>query len=125
VVLRAWELGTRFDAWQEYHNPAAWQQAFAEAGLDMDFYTHRPRSLDEVFPWDHIDVAVRKKFLIEDFVMSQHGETRQDCRNQCFACGILPKFAPVRMNTPAEAWKCPPVVPRHLRVQMATEEIAR
>jgi radical SAM family uncharacterized protein len=125
VIQRAWELGTRFDAWQEHHNPAAWQQAFAEAGLDMAFYTHRPRSLDEVFPWDHIDVAIRKKFLIEDFVMSQHGETRQDCRNQCFACGILPKFAPVRMNTPPEAWKCPPVVPRHLRVRMAAEETAR
>jgi radical SAM family uncharacterized protein len=124
VIQRAWELGTRFDAWQEFHNPAAWQQAFAEAGLDMGFYTHRPRSVDELFPWDHIDVAVKKKFLFEDFIMSQHGETRQDCRNQCFACGILPKFAPMRMNTPAEAWKCPPVIPRHLRVPVAAEETA-
>jgi radical SAM family uncharacterized protein len=124
VIQRAWELGTRFDAWQEFHNPAAWQQAFAEAGLDMGFYTHRPRSVDELFPWDHIDVAVKKKFLFEDFIMSQHGETRQDCRNQCFACGILPKFGPMRMNTPAEAWKCPPVIPRHLRVPVAAEETA-
>jgi radical SAM family uncharacterized protein len=115
VIQRAWELGTKFDAWHEYYDHAAWQQAFAENGLTIAFYTHRPRALDEVFPWDHIDVAVKKKFLVEDYEMSQRGETRHDCRNGCFACGILPKFTQTRMETPAEAWQCPPVVPRHLR----------
>ncbi len=123
VIQRAWELGTKFDAWQEHYDHAAWQQAFAEAGLEMDFYTHRPRSIDEVFPWDHIDVAVKKKFLIEDYLMSQQGETRHDCRDGCFACGILPKFAPLRMETPADAWECPPVVPKHLRNKKPAEVI--
>ncbi len=115
VIERAWQLGTKFDAWQEHHDHAAWEQAFAENGLDIDFYTHRPRPTDEVFPWDHIDIAVKKSFLVEDYEMSQAGETREDCRNQCFACGILPKFRETRMETPADAWKCPPVVTRHLR----------
>ncbi len=124
VIQRAWELGTRFDAWQEHYDHAAWLQAFDEMGLDMAFYTHRPRALDEVFPWDHIDVAVKKKFLLEDYTMSQRGETRQDCRNQCFACGILPKFAQTRMETPVDAWKCPPVVPKHLRNKKPAEIIS-
>jgi hypothetical protein len=81
----------------------------------LTFYTHRPRPLDEVFPWDHIDVAVKKKFLLEDYLMSQRGETRVDCRNRCFACGILPKFAETRSQTPAEAWECPPVKPKAAR----------
>ena len=115
VIQRAWELGTKFDAWQEHHNEIAWQRAFDDVGLAMEFYTHRERALDEIFPWDHIDVAVKKKFLLEDYTMSLTGETRQDCRNQCFACGILPKFKDIRMETPADAWKCPPVIPRHLR----------
>lgn len=115
VIQRAWELGSKFDAWQEQFKPDAWQQAFAENGLEMDFYTHRPRPVDEIFPWDHIDVAVKKSFLAQDYAMSLEGETRQDCRNQCFACGILPKFAQTRMETPADAWKCPPVLPKHLR----------
>ena len=121
VIRRAWELGTKFDAWQEYHNHPAWERAFEEAGLDIAFYTHRARSVDETLPWDHIDAAVKKKFLIEDYLMSQRGETRQDCRNQCFACGILPKFSQTRMETPADAWKCPPVVPRHQRGKSAQE----
>ncbi|MBI5957515.1 MAG: TIGR03960 family B12-binding radical SAM protein [Chloroflexi bacterium] len=115
VIRRAWELGTKFDAWQDFYNHTAWQQAFDEAGLDMAFYTYRPRALDEVFPWDHIDVAVKKKFLIDDYQMSLVGETRHDCRDGCFACGILPKFSEMRMNTPADAWECPPVLPKHLR----------
>ena len=64
VIQRAWQLGTKFDAWQEHHDHAAWEQAFAENGLDIDFYTHRPRPTDEVFPWDHIDIAVKKSFSL-------------------------------------------------------------
>jgi len=52
---------------------------------------------------------VRKSYLWQDYVMSQQGETRIDCREHCFACGILPAFNSVRMNLPAEAWECPPV----------------
>ncbi|GAB4413188.1 MAG: TIGR03960 family B12-binding radical SAM protein [Anaerolineae bacterium] len=125
VIQRAWELGTKFDGWQEHHNHSAWVQAFADAGLEMSFYTHRPRMLDEVFPWDHIDPGVKKRFLAEDYLMSQRGETRIDCRGHCFACGILPKFAPLRMVTPAEAWQCPPVIPRAQRQKPAQETVAR
>ncbi len=123
VIRRAWELGDKFDAWQEHFKPDAWKQAFEECGLQTDFYTHRQRTIDEIFPWDHIDVAVKKKFLTEDYLMSQRGETRVDCRNQCFACGILPKFSQIRSETPAQAWECPPVVPKHLRGKQAGEVI--
>jgi len=119
VIRRAWELGTRFDAWQDHYRAGAWRQAFADCGLDIRFYTHRPRSLDEVFPWDHLSIAVRKKYLQEDYLMSLEGETRVDCRNQCFACGILPRFKDVRAETPADAWECPPVIPRERRGRRA------
>lgn len=111
VILRAWQLGCRFDAWQDQHHHELWQQAFAENGLDGTFYTHRERGLEEVFPWDHIDVAVHKKFLKEDYLMSIRQETRVDCRDQCFACGILPKFARIRAETEEMQWECPPVKP--------------
>ncbi len=111
VIERAWQMGCKFDAWQDQHQHDKWLQAFDEAGLDPWFYTHRERGTDEVFPWEHIDVAVHKKFLIEDYLMSIKGETRVDCRDRCFACGILPKFKDTRAETPAEAWECPPVKP--------------
>jgi len=112
VVLRAWQLGSRFDAWTEHYRYEAWEQALADAGLTFEFYTRRQRTIDEVFPWEHIDVAVNKRFLAQDYLMSVNAETRIDCRDQCFACGILPKFAQTRSQTPADAWECPPVKPK-------------
>ncbi|NJL93334.1 MAG: hypothetical protein HC915_06185 [Anaerolineae bacterium] len=115
VIEHAWRQGAKFDAWQGHYRQHAWLAGFAAAGLDPEFYTHRPRALEEVFPWDHIDAAVKKKFLLEDWLWSQRGDTREDCRNQCFACGILPKFAQTRATTAEPDWECPPVVPKHLR----------
>jgi radical SAM family uncharacterized protein len=115
VIHRAWQLGAKFDAWGEHFKPEAWWTAMEEAGLHADFYTLRPRLIDERFPWDHIDVAVRKKYLAQDYLMSRQGETRVDCRDRCFACGILPTFSQMRSETPAEAWECPEVKPKHLR----------
>ena len=115
VIYRAWQLGAKFDAWGEHHNATAWTQAFEEHGLDPNWYARRPRPIDEVFPWDHIDIGVTKKFLLQDFLWSADGKTRVDCREHCFACGILPKFKQMRMGTEPDAWECPEVKPNDRR----------
>jgi len=109
VIESAWRRGARFDAWGEQRNFQAWMEAFAEHGLDPAFYTHRPRRADGVFPWDHISVGVRKSYLFQDFRMSLEGQIRIDCRQQCFACGILPTFTDLRRQNPGDFWKCPEV----------------
>jgi radical SAM family uncharacterized protein len=112
VVELAWRKGAKFDAWMEHYNESAWNEALDEMGLDPAFYTHRRRPIDEIFPWEHIDIAVTKKFLTQDYLMSQAQETRVDCRHNCFACGILPKLKDLRRETEPEAWECPPVPTR-------------
>lgn len=109
VIYAAWRNGAKFDAWQEHFRYEAWTSAFAAQDLDPAFYTHRPRRVDEVFPWDHISNAVRKKYLFEDFRKSLEGEIRIDCRQQCYACGILPTFTSERREHPGNYWKCPEV----------------
>jgi hypothetical protein len=109
VIHRAWQLGAKFDAWQDHFLPDAWQQAFQDIGLDPSFYTHRQRPLDEIFPWEHINIGVHKKFLTEDYLWSLDGKTRVDCRQRCFACGILPGFANIRRDNPGDVWQCPEV----------------
>ena len=109
VVERAWRKGAKFDAWYDHFRQDAWYESMAEVGLDPAFYTHRRRPIDEVFPWEHIDVAVTRRFLTGDYLMSQQQQTRVDCRHHCFACGILPKLKDLRRETPPEAWECPPV----------------
>ena len=73
------------------------------------FYTHRPRRADEIFPWEHISDAVRKKYLYTDYLRSLAGETHTYCREGCDACGILPTFAATRREHPGLYWKCPEV----------------
>lgn len=111
VIRRAWELGCKFDAWQDRHQHDKWLRAFDENQLDAGFYSFRERGIDEIFPWDHIDAGVHKKFLKDDYLMSIKQETRVDCRDECFACGILPKFVKERSTTEPMAWECPPVKP--------------
>lgn len=112
VIENAWRKGAKFDAWADHFREDAWQEAMVEEGIDPHFYTHRRRTLDEVFPWEHLDIAVTKKFLTKDYLMSLEQETRIDCRHHCFACGILPELKDLRRETPPEAWQCPPVKKR-------------
>jgi len=115
VVFGAWKRGAKFDSWQDQLNHQAWTDAFDAAGLEPAFYTHRHRPLDEAFPWDHINTTVRKKFLAEDYLWSLRAETRVDCRDQCFACGVLPTFANLRRQNPGEIWQCPDVKSKRLK----------
>ena len=109
VIRRAWEKGAKFDAWTDQFKPEAWWEAFAEEGLSPDWYAHRPRLADEVFPWDHINAGVEKRWLLLDWYAAKRGETKVDCREHCYHCGILTAFKGLRANTPPVAWKCPPI----------------
>ncbi len=109
AIYEAWKNGAKFDAWREFFNYETWLAAFEHVGIDPAFYTHRQRELDEVLPWDHINIGVSKSFLSKDYQWSQQGKLRPDCREHCYACGILPTFAEQRKNVPAESWKCPEV----------------
>jgi radical SAM family uncharacterized protein len=112
VVYQAWLHGAKFDAWKDQHDFQAWMNAFDKVGLNPDFYTHRERNVTEVLPWDHISTSVRKQFMVQDLFRSQEGETMDDCRHSCYACGVLPTFADARREHPGEGWGCPDVSQR-------------
>ena len=58
VILKAYEKGALYDAWSESFRYDIWKEAFAETGIDIEFYTLRERSTDEILPWDFIDAGV-------------------------------------------------------------------
>ena len=67
VILKAYEKGALYDAWSESFHYDIWKEAFKETGVDIEFYTLRERSTDEILPWDFIDAGVTKKFLIHEW----------------------------------------------------------
>jgi radical SAM family uncharacterized protein len=107
VIFNAWQNGAKFDAWGDQLNIQAWKDAFRQADLDPLFYSQRERQLDEILPWDHISVGLRKEFLKQDYAWSKQGKTRADCREQCYYCGILSSFENLRAITPGAEWSCP------------------
>jgi radical SAM family uncharacterized protein len=48
-----------------------WRRALREWDGDLDFYTTRPRALDERLPWDHFEVGVKKAGLVREWERAQ------------------------------------------------------
>jgi radical SAM family uncharacterized protein len=107
AIERAWQLGARFDGWGDQFSDRAWTQAFADCGLDMDWYARRARDLDEVLPWDHVSAGIKKQFLADEYRHSLQGAVVDDCREHCFSCGILGQFKEERRAVHDDAWGCP------------------
>ncbi len=63
VLEWAWEHGAKFDSWSEYFDYQRWMDALYACGLDGDFYAHRVREKDELFPWAVPSVGVSREFL--------------------------------------------------------------
>ena len=89
VLLKVYEKGGIFDAWSEYFDYQRWVDAFAECGIDTDFYTMRERDLDEIFPWDFIDIGVSKEFLKREWKNAHDEKVTPNCRMKCSGCGAM------------------------------------
>ena len=88
VIEEAYRNGAIYDSWSEYFNNDIWMKAFETCGVDIDFYTTRERSLDEVFPWDFIDAGVTKDFLKREWANAQAETVTPNCRMRCSGCGV-------------------------------------
>lgn len=87
VILKVYQKGCIYDAWGEYYKNDVWLETFEECGIDINFYTTRERSLDEIFPWDFIDCGVTKEFLKKEWLKAQKEEISENCKLKCQGCG--------------------------------------
>jgi len=62
VLLRAYELGCRFDGWMDQLRFDLWERALAENGLAASKLI-AARPLDEPLPWDGIELHAAKSLL--------------------------------------------------------------
>lgn len=89
LLVNAYENGCRFDGWSDRFKFDVWQECIVESQVDVDFFTRRPKDLEEPLPWDHIDIRVEKAFLIEEWQGAQKGARTEDCRwHSCQQCGV-------------------------------------
>ncbi len=87
VLLRAYELGCRFDGWTKLLKKEMWEKAFADCGVDPAIYT-RERSTDELLPWDFIDTGIKKPFFARERERAYGGIVTGSCKAGCAGCGL-------------------------------------
>ena len=87
VIEAAWRMGAKMDSWSEYFSLERWMNAFAQCGVDPDFYAVRERAADEVLPWSRVSMGVRPDFLRHEYEQALLATLSPDCRVQCTACG--------------------------------------
>ena len=87
ALALAAEEGFMFDAWDEYFDFDKWMSVFERTGVDLSFYTTRGFGLDEVLPWDIIDIGVTKEFLLRERKKAYAEQTTPSCQEKCSGCG--------------------------------------
>ena len=86
AILIAYKNGAMYDAWSDYFKPEVWDKAFEECGLSKEWY-NRERNLDELLPWDFIEMNVSKEFLKREWNNAMNGKVTPNCREACSGCG--------------------------------------
>jgi radical SAM family uncharacterized protein len=78
VVLKAWRMGARFDAWSSEMRMDTWRQAWAESAIPFEFCKVPPPSPGDPLPWQHIDAGVAMAYML-----NQREETYSGCAFPC------------------------------------------
>ena len=123
VIERAVQLGCQFDGWREHFSLNRWLQAFAECGVDAEWYL-RERDQDELLPWEHLDSGVGKPFLLQEYRASLAEAATEDCRNgHCSGCGVCDFQQVTNHLVTSELSLAPPATvaeaePEHRRLRM-------
>jgi radical SAM family uncharacterized protein/radical SAM-linked protein len=88
VLHTAWKSGVRFDGWSEHFRYDLWMKAFEAEGIPKESYL-RPYDLEEILPWDVLDVSITKRWLQIELIKARKEWRTEDCKwGHCYACGV-------------------------------------
>ena len=87
LIFKVWQKGATLQAWRDKFNYGVWEEAAREVGLDFSLYL-RKKEEESIFPWDFIDIGVKKEFLLKEWRASLEGKETPDCRVSCASCGV-------------------------------------
>lgn len=86
LLLRAYELGCRFDGWNDACRFDLWEQAMRDTNTGDEHL--RRRTLDEALPWDHLSSGVTKAYLQRELAYAFERTLTPDCSvERCTYCG--------------------------------------
>lgn len=66
IIYDAWSQGARFDGWDELFNYDLWVACLEKSKINPAVFLGTIR-LDGGLPWDHIDVGLKERFLLNEW----------------------------------------------------------
>ena len=91
LLIKAFRLGTRLDAWDEYSKLDVWRKVLDEADWDIRKEVCRQRSTEEELPWDNVSLGVSSSFYRDEWnKLGTNAFTSvcgPGCDHNCGICG--------------------------------------
>ncbi len=89
VIVRAAQLGCRFDGWSDHFRFDLWEEAFRDTGLTMEQYARRILPVGGPLPWGHIETGVTGRFLADERERAYSAAATAGCGSDgCTRCGV-------------------------------------
>ncbi|MFN8103455.1 MAG: TIGR03960 family B12-binding radical SAM protein [Acidimicrobiia bacterium] len=93
VIEHVWRAGGVFQEWGEHFSLDLWTRAMRAHDQDIESTVHRTRGDQEVFPWEHVGVGLRREFLWDEWREALDMNVLEDCRwTPCYDCGVCTDY---------------------------------
>lgn len=56
--------------------------------IDIDHYIYREKNIEEVLPWEHLDMGFSKEYLWQELHRSSTAQMSPNCSTHCKRCGV-------------------------------------
>lgn len=91
-IEELYKQGCYLDTWDENFDRHKWYGIAENCGLNLGELSQRTYSLDEILPWDFINVGIKKEWFINEYKKSLENQSSQPCETKCIGCGICPEY---------------------------------
>ncbi|MBR3890314.1 TIGR03936 family radical SAM-associated protein [bacterium] len=96
VIEALYKKGCYLDSWGEYFDKDVWFETALEQGISLEEEAKREFGLDEVLPWDFINIGVNKEWFVNEyksaFEQPKELNLQPTCENKCIQCGVCPNL---------------------------------
>lgn len=92
-----YKKGCYLDAWGEFFDKDIWFETADELNIDLNALAQTQYSINELLPWDFIDIGINKEWFVEEYkkaysVDSNSSHFVPTCQQGCVNCGVCKNF---------------------------------
>lgn len=88
-IMQAYKAGLVLQSWSEYFRWDKWQSLISELLPNLSYVLYEPKDTSMALPWDHIDIGVKKSYLVSEYDRFKCGKSTPKCSTSCSGCGLV------------------------------------